>query len=318
MLCIDKKLLLPALKNERLKIKDMSIVSKEKFLSLKWFRAVSLIIAGAFIMAVAFVYFVSPYRFAPGGVYGIAIVLHHVFNLPTGLVALAIDIPLTLIGIKILGPRFGWKTVLGFVSLAGFVDLLTHFQGNTPLVTDEPLLSAIFGGVLLGVGLGLVFKSKATSGGSDIVAMIIGRKSNLPLGQLMIYIDSAIVLISLIAFKDWAIPLYSWIIIYITGKVVDLILEGGSYQKSLFIISDKHELIRAKIIEKLKRGGTYFSGRGMYAGDDKSIIFTIVNRRELGIVKDYIKEIDPDAFISVMNTQEILGKGFKSLNESDI
>jgi uncharacterized membrane-anchored protein YitT (DUF2179 family) len=294
----------------------MSFLTKEKFLSAKWFRAVLLILIGTFIMSVGFVFFISPYRFAPGGVYGIAIVLHHLFNLPTGMVALIIDIPLTIVGIKILGPRFGWKTVLGFVSLAIFVDLLTYFQGDAPLVEDAALLSAIFGGVLIGIGLGLVFKSRATSGGSDIIAMIIGKYTRLPLGQLMIYVDSVIVLISLIAFKDWTIPLYSWIVIYITGKVVDLIIEGMNFEKSLFIISEKHELIRLKIIDDLKRGGTYIPGRGMFDNDEKSIIFTTVNRRELGIIKDYIKEVDPNAFISVMNTQEILGKGFKSILDS--
>lgn len=306
-----------AKKNSRIIIiKEMSIVTKEKFLSAKWFRAVLLILSGTFIMAVGFVYFISPYRFAPGGVYGIAIVLHHLLGFPTGLTALCIDIPLTIIGIKILGPRFGWKTVLGFISLALFVDLLTYFQGNVPLVENEALLSAIFGGVLVGLGLGLVFKSKATSGGSDIIAMVIGKYTKLPLGQLLIYVDSVIVLISLIAFKDWTIPLYSWIVIYITGKVVDLVLEGINYEKSMIIISDKHEMIRDKIIDKLKRGGTYINGKGMYAKNEKSLIYTVVNRRELSIIKDYIKDIDPDAFISVMNTHEILGKGFKSLQDS--
>lgn len=295
----------------------MAFLTKEKFLSLKWFRAILLILTGTFIMAVGIVYFISPYRFAPGGVYGIAIVLHHLFHLPTGVVALVIDIPLTIIGIKILGPRFGWKTVLGFVSLAGFVDLLTYLHGDAPLVEDAALLSAIFGGVVVGVGLGLVFKSRATSGGSDIIAMIIGKYVNIPIGQLLIYIDSVIVLVSLVAFKDWTIPLYSWITIYITGKVIDMIMQGVSYEKSLFIISDQYEIIRDKILNDLNRGGTFIQGKGMFANDEKSIIFVVVNRRELGIIKDYIKEIDSKAFISVMNTQEIIGNGFKSLNDSN-
>jgi uncharacterized membrane-anchored protein YitT (DUF2179 family) len=294
----------------------MSFVSKEKVFSKKWFLAIILILIGTFIMAAGFVYFISPYRIAPGGVYGIAIVLHHIFNLPTGMIALCFDIPLTIIGIKILGPKFGWKTVLGFVSLAVFVDLLTYFQGDVPLVEGDALLSAIFGGVLIGVGLGMVFKSKATSGGSDIVAMIINKYTRIPLGQLMIYVDSVIVLVGLVAFKDWKIPLYSWIVIYIVGKVVDLILEGSSYEKALFIISDKYEEIKVRIIDDLARGGTVFNGHGMYSEDSKQIIYTIVSRRELEILKEYIFEIDPKAFISVMNTHEILGEGFKSLNES--
>ena len=294
----------------------MAFVTKEKIFSLKWFKAIILILSGTFIMAVAYVYFISPYKLAPGGVYGIAIVLHHIFGLPTGLSALAMDIPITLIGIKVLGPRFGWKTVLGFVSMALFVDLLSYFQGDVPLVEGDALLSAIFGGVLIGVGLGLVFKSKATSGGSDVIAMILNKYTRLPLGQLIIIVDSIIVLIGLVAFKDWKIPLYSWIVIYITGKVVDLILQGANYDKALFIISDKYDLIKSKILEDMARGGTILSGKGMYSEDNKQIIFTIVNRRELEILKEFIYEADPDAFVSVMNTHEILGEGFKQLKES--
>ncbi len=295
----------------------MGFVSKEKFLSKSWFRAIALIIAGSFIMAAGYVYFISPYKIAPGGVYGIAIVLHHVFGFPTGITALIIDIPLTILGIKILGPRFGWKTILGFISLALFVDLLSYFQGDIPLVEGDALLSAIFGGVLIGVGLGLIFKSKATSGGSDIIAMILRKYTQLPVGKLIIYVDSVIVLVGLVAFKDWKIPLYSWIVIYIIGNVVDLIVEGTNYDKSLFIISDKYEEIKNKILNDLQRGGTLLDGKGMYGNEDKKIIFTVVSRRELSILKDYIKEIDPNAFLTVINAHEILGQGFKSFQETD-
>jgi uncharacterized membrane-anchored protein YitT (DUF2179 family) len=294
----------------------MKFLNKEKLFSKKGLKALLLILIGTFVMAVGYVYFISPYKIAPGGVYGISIVLHHLFGLPIGMMALAMDIPLTLIGIKILGPKFGWKTVVGFVSMAIFVDLLTYFQGNVPLVEGDALLSAIFGGVLIGFGLGLVFKSKASSGGSDIIAMIINKYTKIPLGTLMIYVDSAIVLVSLIAFRDWKIPLYSWLVIYITGKVVDLVLEGANYDKALFIISDKYEEIKQTIIEDLDRGGTVFHGQGMYSEDTKKIIYTTVSRRESEMLKEYIYEIDPKAFISVMNTHEILGEGFKPLKES--
>ena len=125
----------------------------------------------------------------------------------------------------------------------------------------DALLSSIFGGVLVGLGLGLMFKAKATSGGSDIVAMMINKYTKIPLGQLMIYVDSVIVLFGLVVFRDWKIPLYSWIVIFITGKVIDIVLEGISYDKSLFIISDKHEEIRDKIINNLNRGGTILTGK---------------------------------------------------------
>jgi uncharacterized membrane-anchored protein YitT (DUF2179 family) len=168
---------------------------------------------------------------------------------------------------------------------------------------------------MAGVGLGLIFRSRATSGGSDIIAMIIAKYTRLPLGMLMIYVDSAIVLIGLAVFQDWKIPLYSWIVIYITGKVIDIVLEGVSYDKSLFIISERHEEIREKIINNLGRGGTLIEGKGMYNMAEKKIIFTVVSRRELSILEEYIHEVDPKAFLTVLDATEILGEGFKSLHE---
>ncbi|HKJ41223.1 MAG TPA: YitT family protein, partial [Sunxiuqinia sp.] len=195
-----------------------------------------------------------------------------------------------------------------------FMDLITYMRmdGDAPLVKDV-LLSCVFGGVLIGFGLGLIFKSRATSGGSDIIAMIIAKYTNLQLGQLLIYVDSVIVLLGLAVFHDWQIPLYSWLVIYISGKAVDITLEGSDYNKALFIISEKHEEIRRKILVDLERGGTYIHGTGMYSGEEKQIIYTVVSRREVAILEAFISQIDPDAFITVMDTREILGEGFQSL-----
>jgi uncharacterized membrane-anchored protein YitT (DUF2179 family) len=288
---------------------------KEKPFTKKWFISYSFIIIGSFILATGFVMFITPYKIIPGGVYGISIILHYLFGTPVGIMALVFDIPLTILGIKILGPRFGFKTVLGFSLTAIFTDTLTYFWGYEPLVKGDALLSSIFGGVLLGVGIGLIFRAKATSGGSDIVAMIINKYSKIPLGLLMIYVDSCIVLLGLIVFRDWRIPLYSWIVIFITGKVIDIVLEGVSYEKSLFIISDKHMEIRDKIINNLNRGGTYIDGKGMYNLADRRIIFTVVSRRELALLEEYIHQIDPKAFLTVQDAREIFGEGFESLEE---
>ena len=293
----------------------MAFIVKEKLFSRKWFIAYSLIAVGAFIMAAGFVLFITPYKIVPGGVYGISIVLHHMFGTPVGLIALCFDIPLTLLGIKILGPRFGIKTVVGFVLTAGFVDLLTYLWGEQPLVENDALLSSIFGGVFIGLGLGMIFKAKATSGGSDIVAMIIAKYTKLPLGQLMIVVDSAIVLVGVVAFQDWKIPLYSLIVIFITGRVVDVVLQGISYDKTLFIVSEKPKELRDKIINDLNRGGTFIQGKGMYNGNERTIVYTVVSRRELAMLQDFIHRTDPDAFMTVINANEIVGKGFKSLRD---
>ncbi|NOY95373.1 MAG: YitT family protein [Chlorobi bacterium] len=303
----------------------MAFITKDKLFSREWFANYLLILVGTFILAAGFVYFISPHKIVPGGVFGIAIIIHHLTKglfsvwpngIPIGLFGLILNIPLTIIGVKVLGPRFGVKTVVGFILASFFIDMIMYLrpEEDMPLV-DDVLLSSIFGGVLVGFGLGLIFKSRATSGGSDIIAMILAKYTKLQLGRLMIYVDSAIVLLALAAFKDWHIPLYSLIVIYISGKVIDITLEGVDYNKALMIISDKHEEIRNKLIVDLERGGTYLNGEGIYTGNQKKVIYTVVSRREVAILEEYISKIDPDAFITVTDAKEILGEGFQNLKK---
>ncbi|HPR32004.1 MAG TPA: YitT family protein [Prolixibacteraceae bacterium] len=303
----------------------MNSPSKSYAFSRRWFKDYAFILIGSFILAVGFVFFITPHKIVPGGVYGIAIVVHYLTRgilpfwpngIPIGLFGLVLNIPLTYAGIKILGPKFGIKTILGFVLTSVFMDGITWLReiGDAPLV-DDVLLSCVFGGVLIGFGLGLIFQSRATSGGSDIVAMIIAKYTSIPVGRLLIYVDSVIVLFGLAVFQDWKIPLYSWLVIYITGKAIDLTMEGSDYYKALLIISKEHEKIKQKILIELERGGTYLSGKGMYTNEDKQVIYTVVSRREVSILQQYIHSIDPDAFIAVMDTREILGEGFRSLSQ---
>lgn len=302
----------------------MAFLTKDKVFSKKWIIDYLLITIGSFIMAAGFVYFITPHKIVPGGIYGIGIVVYYMTagwfsfwpdGIPIGLFSLIMNIPLTIIGIKILGPRFGVKTIVGFVLTSVFMDGLTYLTpgGNLALV-DDVLLSSIFGGVITGFGLGLIFKSRATSGGSDIIAMIIAKYTHLQLGKLMIYVDSVIVLLALFAFNDWLIPLYSLIVIYIAGRVIDITIEGSDYNKALLIVSKKHEEIKHKLLVDLERGGTYLNGEGMFTGEQKKIIYTVVSRREVAILQEFISRIDPNAFITVMDAREILGEGFQNLN----
>ncbi|MBK7029101.1 MAG: YitT family protein [Bacteroidales bacterium] len=291
------------------------LLQSEKVFSATWFKSYLLILIGTFIMASGYVLFISPNKIVPGGIYGISIMLHHLMGLPIGITALAFNIPLTIIGTRILGPRFGTKTVVAFILTSVFVDLISYYQGNQPLIEGEVLVSCIFGGLLIGIGVALTFKAKATSGGTDVIAMILAKYTRLPLGQLMMMVDSTIVLLSYFAFGDWKIPLFSWITIFVMGRVVDTVMHGFSYDKTLFIISDKHQEIRTRIIEDLRRGGTFLHGEGMYNHSQKQIIFTVVNPRELYMLEDYIHKVDPEAFVAVLDAYEILGKGFKSLKE---
>lgn len=300
----------------------MTSTPRRKLFSTSWLLDYGMITAGSFVMAVGYVFFITPHKIVPGGVYGLGIIVHYLTKgmafwpdgFPIGLFNLLVNIPLTYIGIRMLGPRFGVKTIYGFVSSSIFMDGITLMRmvGDAPLVQDV-LLSCIFGGVLTGIGLGLIFKSKATSGGSDILAMIITKYTRIPIGQMLIWVDTAIVLVALAAFKEWQIPLYSIIVIYITGRAVDLLLEGANYNKAMIIISEEHEKIRDKIVIDLERGGTYLKGVGMYTNSEKSVIFTVVNRREVAILEEQIAAIDPHAFITIMDASEILGEGFRSL-----
>lgn len=293
----------------------MEFILKYSLFSPRWFKAYSLIIVGAFVIALGYVLFITPYRIVPGGVYGISIVLHHTFGTPVGLMALAFNIPLTLLGIKILGPRFGAKTITGFIFTSAFMDLLTFWVGEDPVIQGDPLVSAIFGGAVVGLGVGLLFKAKATCGGTDLVSMMLGKWTRYPLGQLMMMVDALIVLVGAIVFTDWAIPMYSLITIFVMGKVIDTVLQGISYDKVALIISDQYELIGQKIIHDLHRGGTFIKGQGMYARNERTLIYVVLNRRELSGLEEYIHQIDPHAFLTVIDASEILGSGFKSLRE---
>lgn len=284
----------------------------------------SCILLGTFIMSIGFVVFISPLKLAPGGVYGVAIILHHLFNFPIGLSGIALDLPLLLIGTLWLGPKFGVKTLVGIVSLSGFISLIELLYGYDPLISlpgtpaipdpSASLIIALFGGVIIGLGLGLIFKSRATSGGTDIIAMIVAKYlKHVPLGTILMCVDSVIVVGALIIFKDWTIPLYSWLVIFVTGFTVDKVIMGISRRKALFIISEKHAQIKDYILSEMDRGGTYFKGEGFYNEAQKSIIFTMLSSKEIPNLLHYIHEVDEQAFISILEASEVLGEGFNSL-----
>jgi uncharacterized membrane-anchored protein YitT (DUF2179 family) len=283
---------------------------KDKILSKEWVMSYVTLIAGTFVLALGYAFFMTPYKITPGGIYGISIVLHYQFNFPVGLAALCFNLPLTLIGLKLLGSRFGIKTFIGFILTALFTDGLRFFLGNDPLkLQDEVLLASIFGGVIMGIGVGMIFKSRASS----VLASILSKYTKMPLGKQLMLVDSCIVVLGFLAFQDWKIPLYSWLTIFLMGKVIDMVLHGFSDDKIVFIISDKSEALRKTIIYDLQRGGTIFQAKGMFTQEPKNVLFTVMNRREIPDLQKYIFQVDVNAFISILDAHEILGKGFKSL-----
>jgi uncharacterized membrane-anchored protein YitT (DUF2179 family) len=300
----------------------MAFVTKEKLFSKDFFVTYAWLLGGSIIFAFGNALFAEHYTFAPGGVYGLGIVfskLELISGWQTEFYAVCMEIPLLILGLIILGPRFGIKTVLSsFLFIPGTLYLIhtfTPFGVKEALVMGDPLLASIFGGIVYGIGIGMIFKSRATSGGSDIIAMILNKYTHMSLGTLVIIVDGIITLSTVLAFGDWKLPMYSWIIIFIEGKVIDMIVEGATVHKTMMIISDKCDLLRDKIIVDMNRGATLFKGKGMYKGKEKDMIYTTVTRREMLILKKHISEVDPDAFVNVIDSNEILGKGFNSLTE---
>ncbi|MDR2936440.1 MAG: YitT family protein [Rikenellaceae bacterium] len=297
---------------------------RDRLFSLRWFRAWFYIVVGCFLLAGAFVLFITPYKIVPGGVYGLGIVLHHLFpKVQVGTFGLMTDIPLLLISLKIFGGKIGARTIVAAVLTPLMMNGLTYLIGENPAamfggkinLTNDVLLSCIFGGVIMGAGLGLILKTRATSGGTDIISMIVSKYTQMPMARCMLIVDSSIVIVALGVFGDWRIPLYSLVTIYVCTKVIDWVLEGGGSDKLLFIISERHALVKKLIIEDLGRGGTYIKASGMYTEHDKDMIFVVVARTELAAVQDYIHRIDPQAFMVVVNAHKIYGEGFRSFPE---
>jgi uncharacterized membrane-anchored protein YitT (DUF2179 family) len=302
------------------------IVFPFKKFSLQWYRSWIYIVLGAFLLASGFVLFISPYHIVPGGVYGVGIVLHYLFpEIPVGTFGLMMDIPLLLTAFWMFGAKFGSKTIVAALLVPLIMNTMTRFIGENPAsmlggtidLRGDVLLSCLFGGILIGVGQGLILRTHATSGGTDILAMILQRFSRLPISRCILIVDSLVVILGLIVLRDWRIPLYSLIAIYVSTKLIDYVLDGGGSNKLLFILSEKHEMIRGLIIEKLERGGTYIHSTGMFSMEDKRMIFVVLERQELPVVQDYIREIDPRAFLVVLNAHEIYGEGFKPFVEKE-
>ncbi|WP_329903406.1 YitT family protein [Porphyromonas pogonae] len=268
-----------------------------------------LIFFGSLIQAVGYSIFIAPFNIVPGGVYGISIIINHlskgVFEtfpngLPIGTVALFFNIPLFLLATKRLGKLSGGKTVVTFILVAFFTDLITSLTGGRPLVEGDAILSSFYGGAILGLSVFMIFKANSTCAGTDVLSRVLARDTNIKISNLIIMIDSTVVLLGLIAFGDWKVPLYSWLVIFIFGKVVEF-LQPENPNKAVFIVSEMPQAIRDVIINDLGLRGTYLHGKGLYAGKEKDIIFLITERKHLLELKKAVLATDPQAFITTTN-----------------
>lgn len=271
----------------------------------------SLIVVGAFLQALSYVLFLAPYKIVPGGVYGISIVLHYVTKgmfeflpdgLPMGITALCFNIPLLILAIKKIGLSSGPKTVVTFLLISLFTDLLSY-TFTEPLLANDTFIAAFYGGAILGIGVTCVFRAQSTSAGTDVLARVMANNSNMKVSNMIILLDSAVVVLGLLAFQDWAVPLYSWFTIFVYGKVVDM-FQVENPNRAVFIVSAKTQEIKELIVSKMGMRGTFLHGRGMYEGKERDIIFTIAERKDMPKLKDEIKAIDEGAFISTMHASK--------------
>ncbi len=303
-----------------------------------------LVALGSLLFAVGDVMFVNPYNLAPGGVYGLANVFHALWGWKISVAGICMDIPLLIIGTIILGPRFGIKTIVSVILIPIFTYILEITWGYAPLIHDglydsnEGLLSyltytvgqgdaaidkffipdfflnTVVAGLIYGAAIGVIFRAGATSGGSDIISMIIHKYTKISLGVLVLIVDSCISLTTLII-GDIRLPIYSIILIFIESKIIDIIVEGVTTYKTVFIITDKVDEVKDYILNDLERGGTCFPGIGLYQGQERRMIYVTLDRTDLVKLKANLRHLDPNAFVNVIESAEIMGLGFKALPE---
>lgn len=267
------------------------------------------IVVGAFLQAFAYAAFIAPCEIVPGGVYGTTIALNHITKgvfgfapdgLPIGVMALFFNVPLMLLAARKLGLSSGWKTVLAFTLISFFTDTIGAVMKNEGLVSEDRLLSAFYGGAVLGLGVFMVFKAGGTSAGTDVIGRLLAKGRNIKLSDAIVLVDSVVVIFGLVVFKDWRVPLYSWLTIFVYGQVVNF-LQPENPKKAVFIVSSKAGEIKTLLIDVLKLRGTVLNGKGMYKGEVREILFLITERRILPQLKSSVLEVDPRAFISTMD-----------------
>ncbi|MET4561619.1 uncharacterized membrane-anchored protein YitT (DUF2179 family) [Lysinibacillus parviboronicapiens] len=264
------------------------------------------VIVGAAVIAIGFNVFLLPNQVASGGVSGISTILHGLFGWNPGLVQYAFNIPLFLAGVVLLGKKFGVKSFIGTVILP-FIVLLTN---SWEPWTSNPLLGALFGGIVVGLGIGLVFKGNASTGGTDLLAQIITKYTGLTLGTSVLLIDGVIAISAAIVF-DLEKGLYALIGLYVTTKTIDIIQLGFSQSKMVYIITMKQDEVRDAIYAEINRGVTKLPAIGGYTGEARPVLMVVVYQTEFTKLKQLIKNVDPSAFVIVSDAYEVLGEGFK-------
>ena len=265
------------------------------------------IILGASIVSTSINTLIIPNQIADGGVTGIAIILHYLFKWPVSWIILALNLPLFILGLKMVGRKFLLFSVLGVGILSATLSLTTHL----PPLTHDTLLAAISGGVVSGIGMGIIFRSRGSLGGTDILAVLFARTTPFSVGQILLGIDAVIFIVVAILFKP-EMAMYAMIYMFIATRVVDLVQEGLSHSKAVMVVTVRPQEIADEIMDKLERGVTLFQATGAFSGEAKQVVYCVISRTELSQVKEIVREQDPLAFVAISEVPEVVGEGFST------
>lgn len=305
-----------------------------KIVKSKWFVDYFFITIGAAFMALGIGVFLVDAKVVPGGASGLSMAIHYLSGntIPVGITIWVINVPLYIWGLKELGKSFGWRTFYAFTISSLFIDL---FRGDLPgfgfirlqdnsaiqdLLHNDFFFLILLGSVFMGVGLGLVFKFKGTTAGSDIVAAIMQKRFGIKPGQAIMIIDFFVIALAgfVIYYKGLSpdkpalsLTLYALFLLYVSSKIVDVVIDGFDYARVVYINSLKHEQIADAIMNDLSRGATAYKTRGLYRNEEREVLSTVVTYKELGKLIEIIRNIDEDAFVTISNVHEVLGKGFR-------
>lgn len=266
------------------------------------------VIFGVLLIAISVVIFFVPNNFTTGGTPGAALLLHKLTGFSIGSMVIAINIPLLIWGYKYLGKRFAIRTIVAIILISLFIDLFSKYLYFPDLISNI-LLASIFGGLVIGLGVGLIIKGNASAGGSTVVARIVSANSHIKPAQVILIIDVIIVISSIYVFKDLEKALWSIMSIYITAKAIDIVLTGTLTTKVIHIATNKPELLSKRITQRLGKEGTILKGTALHPNQDKTLIFIVLDVKRLGTLRQIIQETDSEAFMIVMEASEMLGRG---------
>lgn len=265
------------------------------------------IVLGSAVMGMGLGLFLIPAQIAPGGISGLSTVLHYLTGFPTGLIMLIINIPIFIVGALNFSKKYIFISFFGMLMLSVFIELFSMFMP----VTSDVILASVFGGAFSGIGIGLVFRYGATTGGTDIIVMLLKKRfKNMSTGNFVILVDAIIVIFAGIVFKKWETVLYSTLAMIVASYMIDIIVEGIDYAKAVFVISDNSEDIADSISNKLFRGTTCLMGFSPYTMNEKNVLLCVVKRYEIAKLKKIIYETDKNAFVIISEAKEVFGKGF--------